>query len=84
MDNMYCMFNGCSLLEKLNLSNFDTSNVNTMACMFFECKSLKELNFPNYKGNATTNRDSMFDGCIVLEKNKNWKWKIKKYKCIIF
>ena len=32
--DMYGMFGSCGLLEYLDLSNFDTSNVNNMGCMF--------------------------------------------------
>ncbi len=31
------MFNGCSSLEELSLSNFNTNNVKYMDCMFSEC-----------------------------------------------
>ena len=31
------MFNGCSSLKELNLSNFNTNNVNYMGCMLGGC-----------------------------------------------
>ena len=37
------MFNKCSSLQRLNLSNFNTNNVTNMSYMFNECRSLKEL-----------------------------------------
>ena len=33
------MFNGCSSLEELNLSNFNTNNVINMINMFHGCSS---------------------------------------------
>ena len=34
---MSCMFSGCSSLEELNLSNFNTNNVNDIYDMFYGC-----------------------------------------------
>ncbi len=43
---MYCMFNSCSALKSLNLTNFNTSNVEDMSSMFLNCSSLfKFINF---------------------------------------
>ena len=42
------MFDGCSSLKELNLSNFNTNNVTNMAFMFCRCSSLKELNLSNF------------------------------------
>ena len=41
---MSYMFYGCSSLTNINLSNFNTNNVNDMSDMFFECKKLKKNN----------------------------------------
>ena len=41
------MFYNCDLLESLDLSNFDTSNVNNMNIMFLYCSSLKLESFLN-------------------------------------
>jgi surface protein len=38
------MFQGCSSLTSLDLSNFDTSNVTAMASMFATCTNLTSLN----------------------------------------
>ena len=40
---MIMTFAGCSSLEYLDLSNFDTSNVTTMEFMFNGCSNLKEI-----------------------------------------
>ena len=41
---MSCMFLGCSSLNNLNLSNFNTQNVTNMGCMFYKCSSLNKKN----------------------------------------
>ena len=42
------MFNGCSSLPSLDVTNFDTSNVTTMASMFMSCSSLPSLDVTNF------------------------------------
>jgi len=42
------MFNGCSSLKDINLSNFNTQNVINMNAMFERCSSLKEINLSNF------------------------------------
>ena len=41
---MWCMFNECSSLTNINLSNFNTQNVTDMWSMFCDCSSLKNKN----------------------------------------
>ena len=41
---MYCMFKGCSSLQSIDLSSFNTINVNNMDWMFYGCSSLKKEN----------------------------------------
>ena len=41
---MSWMFYGCSSLNSINLSNFNTNNVTDMSCMFDGCSSLKKEN----------------------------------------
>ena len=73
------MFSGCSSLKELNLSNFNTNNVNNMHCMFSgcsNCSSLKELNLSNFNTNNVTDMGSMFSRC-----SEQLKLKIKsQYK----
>ena len=38
------MFNGCSSLKSIDLSSFNTTNVNNMWSMFYGCSSLKKEN----------------------------------------
>ena len=64
------MFNGCSSLKELNLSNFNTNNVLDMSCMFEGCSSLKELNLCNFNTNNVAMIGSMFEGCSDELKKK--------------
>ena len=41
------MFNGCTSLKKIDISNFDTKNVKAMHEMFYNCTSLEEANLAN-------------------------------------
>ena len=41
---MRCIFEGCSSLTNINLSNFNTNKVTNIGYMFFECKKLKKEN----------------------------------------
>jgi surface protein len=44
------MFNGCSALVSLKLSNFNTAQVTNMTNMFNGCNSLNFINLLNYQG----------------------------------
>ena len=54
------MFNGCESLTSLDLSNFNTSLVESMSSMFFDCKLLKILNLKNFDTSKVTNTEDMF------------------------
>ncbi len=62
------MFFCCNSLTNLDLSNFDTNNVNDMNCMFYECNSLVSLNLKNFKTINVNDMNNIFDGCISLNK----------------
>ena len=61
--NTMLMFNGCSNLTSLDLSNFDTSNVTSMEGMFYNCSSLTELDLSNFDTSNTINMSCMFYNC---------------------
>ena len=42
------MFNECSSLTNINVSNFNTNNVEDMSNMFCDCNALKEINLKNF------------------------------------
>ena len=50
--------NGCSSLQKLNLSNFNFANDADKNNKFFQYSPLKELNLSNFNTTNITNRCS--------------------------
>ena len=61
------MFQLCKRLEVLDLSNFNTTNVNNMEYMFNRCFKLKEIKgINNFKTNNVTNMRMMFQFCNKL------------------
>ena len=64
--DMSYMFNSCSVLKSLDLSNFDTSNVTDMSSMFTSCINLTLLDVSNFDTNNVTNMSYMFYGCRNL------------------
>ena len=42
------MFYDCKSLKSLDISNFNTQNVNNMSGMFYNCKSLTSLDVSNF------------------------------------
>ena len=57
------MFAGCSGLTSLNLSNFNTSNVQDMSSMFSVCIGLTSLDLSNFNTSNVTNMYAMFEVC---------------------
>ena len=53
------LFNGCTSLESVNLSSFDTSLVTDMAIMFKNCKKLNSLDLSGF----TFMQDYIWVGC---------------------
>lgn len=66
--NISCrnMFGGCYNLKELDLSNFDTSNIEDMYGMFEGCESLKELDLSNFDTGKVEDMSYMFNGCSAL------------------
>ena len=63
MDNM---FNGCSALKSLDLTNFNTANVTNMSNMFKGCSALTSLDLTNFNTANVKFMDYMFNGCSAL------------------
>ena len=63
---MNYMFNGCSSLTSLDLSNLNTSNVTSMESMFDKCSSLTSLDLSNFNTSNVTNIRSMLASCSSL------------------
>ena len=64
--NMEYMFESCSSLTNIDLSNFDTSNVTNMQGMFMSCYNLKHLDINNFDTSKVTDMSWMFFDCVGL------------------
>ena len=64
------MFFGCSFLQNLNLSSFNTEKVTDMYYMFYGCSSLSYLNLYYFNTKNTTVMENMFSNCSSLS-NRN-------------
>ena len=64
--DMYGMFCGCGSLRNLNLSSFDTSNVQVMKSMFEGCRLLGTLDLSSFDTSNMVNMCRMFSGCDIL------------------
>ena len=66
VSGMSSMFNSCTGLTSLDVSNFDTSKVTDMNRMFQDCTSLTSLDVSNFDTIKVNNMRQMFYGCTSL------------------
>ena len=66
MTNMTSMFSGCSALTSLDLTNFNTSKVESMCDMFEDCSALESLNLTKFNTANVTDMSGMFYKCQNL------------------
>ena len=64
--NMNNMFQSCTELPNLNLSNFNTSSVTSMRYMFMGCNKLTSLDLSNFNTSSVTDMLGMFKNCNKL------------------
>ena len=64
MDNM---FNGCSALKSLDLTNFNTAKVTDMGNMFYGCSALTSLDLTKFNTANVEFMYYMFEGCSALK-----------------
>ena len=64
--DMHCMFDGCSALTKLDVSQFDTASATSIRGMFSYCSSLSALDVSHFDTANVTNMSNMFGGCSSL------------------
>ena len=62
------MFSGCSSLQSINLSSFNTTNVKNMSFMFFKCSSLQSIDLSSFNTTNVKNMTLMFYECSSLKK----------------
>ena len=65
--DMVKMFNFCSGITSLDVSNFDTSNVTDMFYMFYGCSGLTSLDLRGWDTSKVTRMNQMFTYCSSLE-----------------
>ena len=61
-----CLFQDCSDITEIDLSNFDSSHVTSMFRMFDNCSSLTSLNISNLNTSKVNRMQYMFCGCSSL------------------
>ena len=61
------MFTSLKNIISIDLSNFDTSKVESFYCMFQSCTSLKSINLNNVNTSSAKNMNAMFRNCSGLE-----------------
>jgi surface protein len=76
--NMGAMFQWCSNLTWLDLSDFDTSNVDNMSSMCLWCNNLGKLDLSNFDTSNVTNVSDMFNMCYKLENLSMDSWDFSK------
>lgn len=66
MSSAYCMFEDCSKIRSLDLSNWNAGNIKNMVLMFLYCTSLQLLNLSNWDISNVKHSANMFYGCSSL------------------
>ena len=64
--DMRYMFNNCSKLTSLDVTNFNTAKVTDMSYMFSSCKSLTSLDVTKFDTRNVTTMEGMFSSCSKL------------------
>lgn len=64
---MNLMFDGCSNLEHIDVSRFNTENVESMMGMFEGCSSLEHIDVSGFVTASVESMASMFEGCSNLK-----------------
>ena len=65
---MSYMFSGCSSLKSIDLSSFNTTNVNDMRSMFSGCSSLQSIDLSSFNITNVIYMYFMFRNCSSLKK----------------
>lgn len=65
---MQDMFQGCTNLESIDLSSFDTENMKSMTGMFFSCTKLETLDLSSFATPKMVSMVDAFSNCKNLKK----------------
>ena len=60
------MFLNCNSLKSINVSHFNTENVNEILGMFAGCTSLTSIDLSNFNTKNLVNMDNLFEECTSL------------------
>lgn len=66
-DDMTSMFENCTSLKEIDLSNFETENVYSMNDMFMNCSSLKRIDTSKFNTAKVKDMQFMFYNCSSLQ-----------------
>ena len=77
------MFESCSNLINLDVSQLKTDEVRNMDYMFYNCSSLRHLNLSNFKTVHVESMNHMFEGCSSLKEINLSNSKIDNVKTMI-
>jgi surface protein len=81
--DMDFMFSGCKELSEINISKWNTKNLNFSRLMFNKCYKLKNIiGIENFKTDNIYKANSMFNSCKKLKTLDLSKWIMKKCTCI--
>jgi len=61
------MFYGCKNIINIDLSFFNSKNINNMSYIFYDCINLEKINLSSFDTKNVTNMESMFDNCNNIE-----------------
>lgn len=81
--DMVQLFRGLDNIIKIDVSNWDTYNVNDFSMMFTECSNLEEIiGLENFNTSNVTDMSFMFDNCKKLLRIDISNWDVSKVKDI--
>ncbi len=69
VETMAHMFDGCSILNQLDLSSYNTQHLrpNGMVAMFNGCAGLSTLNLSSFTTEQITDMSDLFNGCLIMK-----------------
>ena len=81
--SMSQLFRGLNNIIKIDVSDWDTFNVNDFSMMFTECNNLEEIiGLENFNTSNVTDMSFMFDNCKNLLRIDISNWDVSKVKDI--
>ena len=66
VDSIYGIFENCNKLEKVDVSEWNTSRVTNMYCVFGSCSKLKKVDVSKWDTSQVTNMSYLFLNCWSL------------------